>query len=100
MVDVALRVREALEARGVTAAVKTSGASGLHLYVPLRPGVKSEQAHEWAREVAEEVSASAPREATVERALKERAATSVYVLPVAQVSNIWVVQPPGTVMCG
>jgi bifunctional non-homologous end joining protein LigD len=93
VVDVALRVREALEGRGVTAAVKTSGASGLHLYVPLRPGVTSEQAHEWARGVAEEVSASAPREATVERALKARSAKSVYVDYVQNVTGKSVAAP-------
>ena len=79
VIEVAQHVREALEARGVTAAVKTSGASGLHVYVPLRAGVRSERAESWAKSLAEEVNASVPRLTTVARALKDRAATAVYI---------------------
>ncbi|MEO7966733.1 MAG: hypothetical protein ABIT38_22775, partial [Gemmatimonadaceae bacterium] len=79
VVEVALAVRGALETRGVTGAVKTSGASGLHIYVPLRAGTPSEVALGWAKDVAEEVAAASPKLATTARGVRSRSSSAVYV---------------------
>src|SRR6185369_13954938 len=58
---------------------KTSGSSGLHIYVPLKPTNEYDKAGEFARLFASEVARRAPKIATVERALAKRASTQVYV---------------------
>ncbi|WP_328711116.1 ATP-dependent DNA ligase [Nocardia salmonicida] len=45
-------IRAALEADGLAGAVKTSGAKGLHVYVPIEPGVAIEDAAAATRAVA------------------------------------------------
>lgn len=79
VVEVALLVRDALGARGMSGAVKTSGASGIHVYVALRAGTPSEAALGWAKDLAEEVAAAAPQIATAERGIKARSSKAVYV---------------------
>ena len=64
--------RRALGARraralGVTGYLKTSGASGLHIYMPLRPGTPYEAGMLFCQIVAELVAARHPEAATVER---------------------------------
>ena len=45
-------IRAALEADGLAGAVKTSGAKGLHVYVPIEPGVAIEDAAAATRAIA------------------------------------------------
>lgn len=51
-VDAALLVRDKLAIFGLRGYPKTSGASGLHVYVPLKAGYSFEQARQFARMVA------------------------------------------------
>lgn len=78
VVEVALLVRDALEARGATAGVKTSGSRGLHIYVPLGAGIANDRALGWAKDVAEEVAAASPSLVTVERSVQGRSRRAVY----------------------
>jgi bifunctional non-homologous end joining protein LigD len=78
-VAVARYVKETLDALGLHGAVKTSGASGIHIYLPLPPRTPAEAATLLAQLVATRVATAHPREATVTRAVKARATTSVYV---------------------
>jgi bifunctional non-homologous end joining protein LigD len=76
--DVARWVRDELRSLGVDGHVKTSGARGLHIYLPMRPGTPFEAAQLFCRLIASVVAGRHPESATVERALKRRDATAVY----------------------
>ncbi|MCC6162642.1 MAG: DNA ligase D [Acidobacteria bacterium] len=76
--DVARWVHEALDALDVPAAVKTSGSSGLHVYLPLAPGTSYESGQLLCQIVATAVASRHPKAATVERAVARRGRT-VYV---------------------
>jgi bifunctional non-homologous end joining protein LigD len=79
VVEVAAWVREELDALGLHAGIKTSGASGIHIFLPLPPKTSNESALLIAQIVATRVAAAHPKEATVERAVAGRSKTSVYV---------------------
>ena len=64
---------------GLTGFVKTSGSSGIHIFIPVKRGYTFEQTRHWAEQVALEVSRRAPQVATTERALAERKKAQVYV---------------------
>jgi len=77
--QVALMVKEVADEIGLKVFPKTSGSSGLHVYVPLKPANDYGKAGEFARLFATEVAQRAPKIATVERAIAKRAPTQVYV---------------------
>ena len=80
--DVAALAREVVriaEACGLTVAVKTSGASGIHIVLPLPARTDYETSADLAMRLAEGVVAAHPEHATVERSVKERPAKSIYV---------------------
>ena len=79
MLQVALTVKEVADEIGLTVFPKTSGSSGLHIYVPLKPKNEYERVAEFSRLFATEVARRTPKIATVERAIAKRAATQVYV---------------------
>jgi bifunctional non-homologous end joining protein LigD len=79
VVEVAKLVHEELDALELTAVAKTSGSSGMHIVIPLRPGVSDETAVLAAQLIATRVAARAPSIATIERSVSARAAGAVYV---------------------
>lgn len=79
VVKVARLTLDAVDAYGLHAAVKTSGARGLHLYMPLPPRTSYDSALLLAQLVATEVAAAAPDEATVIRTVTARPPGAVYV---------------------
>jgi bifunctional non-homologous end joining protein LigD len=79
VLDVARRVRDELEALGITSFPKTSGASGLHVYIPLPPRTPYKVGMLFCQIVGELVAGKHPKEATVERTVGKRDPTSVYV---------------------
>jgi len=72
VLDVALRVRDALAALKTTGFAKTSGAGGLHVYVPMPAGTSYDSGFLFAQIVATMVANEHPKEATVERSIKAR----------------------------
>ena len=66
---------------GLRAAVKTSGASGMHLVVPLPAGISHDTSAELALLIACVGAARYPERATVERSLRSRPAGTIYVDP-------------------
>jgi bifunctional non-homologous end joining protein LigD len=76
--DVARWVRDELASLGVDGHLKTSGARGLHIYLPMRPGTPFEAGQLFCRLVASVVAGRHPDAATVERAVKRRPASAVY----------------------
>jgi bifunctional non-homologous end joining protein LigD len=79
VVEVALLVRETLDELGLHGVAKTSGSSGMHIVVPLPPATSNETALLLAQLIATRVSDRAPKIATIERTVKERPPTAVYV---------------------
>ena len=79
VLQVALLVKEVADEIGLQAFPKTSGSSGIHIYVPLKPKNEYEKVGEFARLFASEVSGRAPKIATVERTIAKRKSTQVYV---------------------
>ncbi|HKG61273.1 MAG TPA: non-homologous end-joining DNA ligase [Pyrinomonadaceae bacterium] len=79
VLQVALVVNEVAEEIGLQAFPKTSGSSGIHIYVPLKPTNEYEKVAEFARLFASEVARRAPKIATVERTIAKRKSTQVYV---------------------
>jgi DNA ligase D len=74
----AVLVREALEAAGLRGAVKTSGAKGLHVFVPITDGTTVEEAARATRAIAERAAALDPEIATTEF-MKENRGGRVFV---------------------
>jgi bifunctional non-homologous end joining protein LigD len=68
----ALRVKEALDAWGLPAFVKTSGATGLHLIVPIVRGPTQREVHAVARDLALAIAARDPRLFTTEYRIANR----------------------------
>ena len=79
VVEVATWVKAELDALGLRAALKTSGASGLHIVVPLPARTGADPALLLAQLVATRVADAHPREATVERSVRARKPDAVYV---------------------
>jgi len=79
VLQVALVVKEVADEIGLQAFPKTSGSSGIHIYVPLKPANEYDKVAEFARLFATEVAQRAPKIATVERTLAKRKSTQVYV---------------------
>jgi bifunctional non-homologous end joining protein LigD len=79
VLQVALVVKDVADEIGLQAFPKTSGSSGIHIYVPLKPTNEYEKVAEFARLFASEVARRAPQIATVERTIAKRKATQVYV---------------------
>ena len=79
VVEVALWVKEALDFLGLHAGLKTSGATGLHIVIPLPPKSTDVIAERVPRIIAEAVASAHPRSATVVRPLKERGSSKIYV---------------------
>ncbi len=79
VLDVARWVRDELESLKVTAVPKTSGASGLHVYIPLPKHTSYESGQLFCQIVATVIAAKHPKVATVERKVKARPRGTVYV---------------------
>jgi bifunctional non-homologous end joining protein LigD len=78
VLDVARWVRDELAKLKVPGFPKTSGSSGLHIYVPLRKGTPYESGQIFCQIVATVVAEKHPKVATVARSVKARGQT-VYV---------------------
>jgi bifunctional non-homologous end joining protein LigD len=72
VIDVALTVKEILDKAGATSYCKTSGATGMHIYVPLHAAYTYEQARHFAELVATLTADQISEIATVERSLEKR----------------------------
>jgi DNA ligase D len=79
VLQVALVVKEVADEIGLQVFPKTSGSSGIHLYVPLKPKNEYDKVADFARLFASEVARRAPQIATIERAIAKRKSTQVYV---------------------
>jgi bifunctional non-homologous end joining protein LigD len=79
VIQVGRWVKEVIDALGLNAAIKTSGSTGLHIYLPLPPSTPNEAATLVAQLIATKVADAHPKEATIERVVKARGGATVYV---------------------
>lgn len=70
--EAALLVREALETLGMDPLVKTTGSSGMHVYVPIVRGPMQKQVWTFAKEFALAIAADNPRRLTAAYRIAER----------------------------
>jgi bifunctional non-homologous end joining protein LigD len=79
VVDVARFIRDELKSLRVPGVPKTSGASGLHIYIPLPPGTSYESGVLFCQIVATVIASRHPKIATIERTVRARPRGTVYV---------------------
>jgi bifunctional non-homologous end joining protein LigD len=79
VVEVALAVRDVLDALHLRAIPKTSGATGLHIVLPLAHGVSNDDARAVAQVVATTVAERYPKISTIERTVSRRRGGATYV---------------------
>src|SRR6186713_909682 len=72
VVDTALAVKMVLDKAGVSSYCKTSGASGLHVYVPLKNKYEYVTVRDFAHVIASLVQEQLPEITTLERSLSKR----------------------------
>jgi bifunctional non-homologous end joining protein LigD len=79
VLKVALVCKEVLDELGVPGFPKTSGSSGIHIYLPLKPKHDYRRVAAIAEGLAAEVARRAPKIATIQRSLAKRQKQQVYV---------------------
>jgi bifunctional non-homologous end joining protein LigD len=79
VLEVALTTKKVCDEVGLKAFPKTSGSSGIHIYLPLKPVNEYDKVADFARLLAGEIARRAPTIATVERSLAKRKHDQVYV---------------------
>ena len=79
VLEVALICRDVFDEVGLPAFPKTSGSSGIHIYMPLKPKHDYRKIASLAELLAGEVTARVPRIATIQRSLAKRQKQQVYV---------------------
>ena len=79
VLEVALICKEVFDELGLPAFPKTSGSSGIHVYLPLKPKYHFGKIAAVATALASEVAQRAPQIATVQRSLAKRQQQQVYV---------------------
>ncbi|HEY0004643.1 MAG TPA: non-homologous end-joining DNA ligase [Pyrinomonadaceae bacterium] len=79
VLEVARLAREVFAERNLRGFPKTSGSSGIHIYLRLEADATYQRAAALAHELAGEIAARAPKIATIERSLAEREKQQVYV---------------------
>ncbi len=79
VVKLAGALTERLEKLGLKAFVKTSGATGLHIFIPIRPQYSYEQVRQFVELVATWTARDDPKLITTERSLSKRPERSIYV---------------------
>lgn len=71
-VAVARQLHQLLQADKVKSFLKTSGKTGLHIFVPWQDDGDYDEARRWALETAERIVEAIPEQATVERTIARR----------------------------
>lgn len=72
VIEAALKVKEILDALGVPSYPKTSGSTGLHIYIPLAAQYTYDESQDFARKLVHIVHEQLPEFTSVERFIAER----------------------------
>ncbi len=79
VVDVALTIKEILDSAHIKGFCKTSGSSGLHVYIPFDQKYTYEESKDFAHIIATLVTERLPELTTTERSLSKRRKDQIYV---------------------
>jgi bifunctional non-homologous end joining protein LigD len=79
VIETALVIKDILDKAGVVSYPKTSGATGIHIYVPLGAKYTYDQAKEFAHIVAQLAQAQLPDITSLERSLAKRGKKHLYI---------------------
>jgi len=79
VIDTANVIKQILDKAGATSFPKTSGATGIHVYVPLGAKYTYEQAKDFAHVVATMAQQQLPGFTSLERSLSKRGAGNIYI---------------------
>jgi bifunctional non-homologous end joining protein LigD len=71
-------MKAALDDLELTGFVKTSGSSGVHVFVPIRRSYSFEQVMDWAEKLSKDIASRNPKIVTTERRLVERKKSQIY----------------------
>lgn len=100
VIEAALVTKEVFERAGITSYCKTSGSTGLHIYVPLKAKYTYEESKEFARLIATLVQAELPNTTSIERTVSKRKG-KIYIdflqnRPQATIASVYSLRPkPG-----
>ncbi len=72
-IDVARALKACLDSLGLRGYPKTSGATGIHVYVPIQPVYTYDETAAFVRRIGEIIESAMPDRVTLVRAVKERA---------------------------
>lgn len=78
VIEAALVVKQVLDQAGAMSICKTSGASGMHVYVPMGAKYDYDQAKDFANIVCMLANAQLPESTTLERSLSKRSKDKIY----------------------
>ncbi|RYE00184.1 MAG: DNA ligase D [Sphingobacteriales bacterium] len=78
VIEVALQIREIIDELHIAGYCKTSGASGIHIYLPLRRKYDYEQTKNFAHLLMKKTAEALPGLCTLERSLQSRPKNKVY----------------------
>ena len=79
VVETALVVKEVCDRAKIPAYCKTSGASGLHIYIPCKKKYDYELVRDFAHVIALKANEQLPKLTTLERSLSKRKKTEIYI---------------------
>jgi DNA ligase D len=79
VIEVALAVKEVLDEIAIEGFCKTSGSSGIHIYIPCGKKYLYDEARNFAHVIASLVNEKLPTITTLERALSKRKKNQVYI---------------------
>ena len=78
VIETCLCVKEILDKAKIKGYCKTSGSSGIHIYIPMGEDYEVEQVKNFAHLLMQKVQQKLPDLTTLERSLKKRAQTKIY----------------------
>lgn len=78
VIETALMVKEVLDKAKITAYPKTSGSTGIHIFIPMGGKYTFEQVKDFANIIMQKVEKQLPDLTTLERALKTRSTKKIY----------------------
>jgi len=79
VIDVALIIKDILDKGGMKGYCKTSGSSGIHVYIPVNKKYSYEEGRDFAKIIATLVNEQLPEFTTLERSLSKRSKKEIYI---------------------
>ena len=79
VIDAALVIKEILDKAGITGFCKTSGSTGLHIYIPCKKKYGYDEVREFAKLIATLAQEQLPQTTTMERSLAKRKKNHIYI---------------------